>query len=159
MTWTTVYSKTTKGLLASTGKSKGKRVTKEQLLLLKLVDGSSSEAELLAKAPRFTESELHQGLESLMHAGYLKTIGGVTEAPIEEELDNPATVQVAVANTQAYFDAQAEVELEMLNEYRDLLNSEREALADTVDKNAVPVDREAVGRARREAARQAKKDF
>src|ERR1039457_7049780 len=127
MSWTTVYSKTTKGLLAATGKSKGKRVSKEQLILLKVVDGASSEADLLARTPRFTESEMHQGLEALANDGYLKAIGGVTSARTEEELDNPATVQVAVANTQAYFDAQAEMEIEMLNEYQDLLKATREA--------------------------------
>lgn len=156
MSWTTVYSKTAKGLLAATGK--GKRVTKEQLLLLKLVDGTSSEVDLLAKTSSFTEAEMHQGLESLANDGYLKAIGGVTQAPAEEDdLGSYATLQVDVANTQAFFDAQAEVE--MLSEYQDLLKADREALIaklDEPDQKAAPAGKESDEPVRRLSAQEAK---
>jgi hypothetical protein len=153
MSWTTIYSKTAKGLLAVSGK--GRRVTREQMALLKLVDGTSSEAQLLANSSGFTEDEMHQGLESLASDGYLKAVGGVRQAIAEpEDLSVFATIQVEVENTQAFFDAQAEMAL--FKEPSNVPKAEPQPAVKKRETSAAPVSKEEAERARVEAAKQAR---
>ena len=105
MDWTTVYAKTAKGVMELTGKSK--RLSRDFMRVLQLVDGKVSAAEMLTLSGKISEIKLNQALDSLHAEGYVKILMSGRHSQFAEDLGFPATIGVSEVNTQAFLDAQA----------------------------------------------------
>jgi hypothetical protein len=104
----TVFTKTSKGALEAAGKSR--LLNREQSRVLALVDGRSTLADILARAGRISESRLESVVNTLLAQGFIRSLGGAGHTVAAEELGFSSTIIVDEANTQAFFEAQRELE-------------------------------------------------
>lgn len=106
-----VYTKTSKGILD--GSLKTRALGRSHARLLALIDGKSTVSDLLnAAGTRLSENRLAAILDELVSAGLIRLLTATT--PEVDDLGFSSTIIVSEANTQAFFDAQADVENEKL---------------------------------------------
>ena len=104
----TVYTKTSKGAMEVAGKSR--ELSREQSRILTFIDGKSSVGEILDKAGRISQGKLEHVLGSLLSIGFIRVLKGSGQTHLAEDLGFSSTIIVDEANTQAFFEAQADVE-------------------------------------------------
>ena len=104
-----VYTKTSKGILEGTAKTRA--LTREHGRVLALIDGKSPLSIILEKSPRLSESRLAAILDELIEVGFIRLLNDNLAV---DDLGFSSTIIVSDANTQAFFDAQADAERELL---------------------------------------------
>lgn len=103
-----IYSKTSKGILEGNSRS----LTREHGRVLSLVDGKTTVGEILEKSKRLSQNRLAAVLDELAAAGLVRAANAGTNAP-QDDLGFSSTIIVDESNTQAFFEAQAELEREL----------------------------------------------
>ena len=103
-----IYTKTSKGILE--GNAKTRALTREHGRVLVLIDGKSTLNDILEKSTRLSQSRLAAILDELVEAGLIRLLSGNLAA---DDLGFSSTIIVSEADTQAFFDAQADVEREL----------------------------------------------
>jgi hypothetical protein len=142
----TVFTKTSKGAMEVSGKSRA--LSREQSRVLNLVDGKSSVGEILDKAGRMSQLKLEQVLSALASDGFVRILRGSEHTVLSEELGFSSTILVGEADTQAFFEAQAELER------RARLEAERAEKHKEVDRAALLAELQS----EKEAMERAKQD-
>ncbi len=104
-----VYTKTSKGILEGTGKSRS--LDRERSRVLALIDGKSTVSDLLEQSGRLSKNKLAALLDDLAKSGYIRPLNGA--AVVADDLGFSSTIIVAEANTQAFFEAQQELERQL----------------------------------------------
>lgn len=125
----TVFTKTSKGAMEVTGKSR--ELSREQSRVLNLVDGKSNVGEILDRAGRMSENKLQEVLSRLASDGFIRVLRGNQHTQLAEDFGFSSTIIVDEANTQAFFEAQAALERnteERAAQAKAQKESEREAL-------------------------------
>lgn len=164
-----VYTKTSKGILE--GSTKSRDLTREHGRVLALIDGKSSVSDLLEKNSRLSESRLAAILDELAAFGMIRQLNGALAV---DDLGFSSTIIVDESNTQAFFEAQAHLERELrraedhevrakeqdraalLTEVKADIEAEAEAIKrELAERNAREVQAKADVAARREAEIQA----
>ena len=107
MDWSTIYAKTAKGVMELTGKSR--RLHRDLIRVLQLVDGKATVAEILARSEKLTEVQLNKSLNTLLVDKYIKALVSEQLTQFAHDFGSSATIMVSEANTQAFLEAQAAV--------------------------------------------------
>jgi len=146
-----IYTKTSKGILE--GNAKTRALTREHGRVLVLIDGKSTLNDIVEKSTRLSQSRLAAILDELVEAGFIRLLSGNLAV---DDLGFSSTIIVSEANTQAFFEAQADVERELRRaEDRDTRAkiADRESLMKEVKAD---IDAEAEALKRQAAEHQAK---
>ena len=110
-----IYTKTSKGVLD--GNLRTRALGRAHARLLALIDGKTSVGDLFAAASmRLSENRLAAILDELAEAGLIRLISA---SPEVDDLGFSSTIIVSEANTQAFFDAQVDVENKKLRRAED----------------------------------------
>ena len=108
-----VYTKTSKGILD--GSLKTRALGRSHARLLALIDGKSTIDDLLnAVGTRLSEARLAAILDELVSAGLIRLLTATT--PEVDDLGFSSTIIVSESDTQAFFDAQVDVENDKLRQ-------------------------------------------
>jgi hypothetical protein len=148
-----IYTKTSKGILE--GNAKTRVLTREHGRVLVFIDGKSTLSEILEKNTRLSQSRLASILDELVEAGFIRLLSGDLAV---DDLGFSSTIIVSEANTQAFFEAQADVERESRRaEDRDARTkiADRESLMKEL-KADIDAEAEAL---KRQAQKQAEQDL
>ena len=106
-----VYTKTSKGILD--GNLKTRALGRSHARLLALIDGKSTVDDLLnAAGTRLSEARLAAILDELVSAGLIRLLTATPE--VVDDLGFSSTIIVSETDTQAFFDAQVDVENDKL---------------------------------------------
>ncbi|MEJ5211574.1 MAG: hypothetical protein WHV61_09120, partial [Burkholderiales bacterium] len=103
-----VFTKTSKGALEAAGKTR--LLNREQARVLALVDGRSSLAQMLERAGRLSQARLERVLTTLEAEGFVRSVRAAPHTVLADELGFSSTIIVDEANTQAFIEAQRELE-------------------------------------------------
>ena len=106
-----VYTKTSKGILD--GNLKTRALGRSHARLLALIDGKSTVDDLLnATGTRLSEARLAAILDEMVSAGLIRLLTATPE--VVDDLGFSSTIIVSETDTQAFFDAQVDVENDKL---------------------------------------------
>jgi len=97
MDWSTIYAKTAKGVMELTGKSR--RLHRDLIRVLQLVDGKATVAEILARSEKLTEVQLNKSLNTLLVDKYIKALVSEQLTQFAHDFGSSATIMVSEANT------------------------------------------------------------
>ena len=146
----TVFTKTSKGVLETTGK--GKQLSRKLGRVLQLVDGRSRVAELFDRSDFASESKFEDALGQLARGGFIRVLSSGLETLFPDHPDLPAAIVVSDAETRAFFEAQAAAEARARRDEQAKTRAEEEERANLeAELEAEALAKEAKGRAQAEA--------
>ena len=150
----TVFTKTSKGVLETTGK--GKQLSRKLGRALQLVDGRSRVAELFDRSDFASESKFEDALGQLARGGFIRVLSSGLETLFPDHPDLPAAIVVSDAETRAFFEAQAAAEARARRDGQAKTRAEEEERANLeAELEAEALAKEAKGRAQAEATAEA----
>ncbi len=150
----TVFTKTSKGVLETTGK--GKQLSRKLGRVLQLVDGRSRVAELFDRSDFASESKFEDALGQLARGGFIRVLSSGLETLFPDHPDLPAAIVVSDAETRAFFEAQAAAEARARRDEQAKTRAEEEERANLeAELEAEALAKEAKGRAQAEATAEA----
>ena len=150
----TVFTKTSKGVLETTGK--GKQLSRKLGRVLQLVDGRSRVAELFDRSDFASESKFEDALGQLARGGFIRVLSSGLETLFPDHPDLPAAIVVSDAETRAFFEAQAAAEARAGRDEQAKTRAEEEERANLeAELEAEALAKEAKGHAQAEAIAEA----
>ena len=150
----TVFTKTSKGVLETTGK--GKQLSRKLGRVLQLVDGRSRVAELFDRSDFASESKFEDALGQLARGGFIRVLSSGLETLFPDHPDLPAAIVVSDAETRAFFEAQAAAEARARRDEQAKTRAEEEERANLeAELEAEALAKEAKGHAQAEAIAEA----
>ena len=150
----TVFTKTSKGVLETTGK--GKQLSRKLGRVLQLVDGRSRVAELFDRSDFASESRFEDALGQLARGGFIRVLSSGLETLFPDHPDLPAAIVVSDAETRAFFEAQAAAEARAGRDEQAKTRAEEEERANLeAELEAEALAKEAKGHAQAEAIAEA----
>lgn len=150
----TLFSKTSKGVLETTGKAK--QLPRQLGRVLQLVDGRSRVGELFARSDFSSEPKFHDALDELARAGFIRILSSGPESQFSDQLAHLSAIEVSDAETLAFLEAQAALEARA----REQVEAASRAEEDERDRLKAELDAElaAETRARAKADTKAKQE-